>query len=340
MHEAGRIDEARACYQRAIQVDPRSANAHFNLGSLLQAAGHADEAAAAYRQAVAINPRMAPAWSNLALVAQAQGRLHEAREHLDRALALAPQAWQLQLNQGDLLQDLNEHAAAIAAYDRVLAMQPAEPQALCSRGLAYLTLGQFVQGWADYEHRVACPQYNTQRFPQPRWNGAPLLRETLLIHAEQGLGDTLEFIRYVRNVSQLAKNFLVQVQPALVPLLTTSGIPNLLPAGAPLPPFDFHAPLLSLPHILGTTLETVPREVPYLAADPALVAHWRGQLARFPGLKIGIAWQGQPGYHYDRLRSFPLAAFESLATLPGVRLFSLQKGPGANSSTHWRAGSR
>jgi hypothetical protein len=156
-----------------------------------------------------------------------------------------------------------------------------------------------------------------------------LARRTLLLHAEQGLGDTLQFVRYAKLAEQQNGDIVVEVQPALMPLLTASGFRGLIPRGSPLPRFDVQAALMSMPRICGTTLETVPANVPYLAADSRLVENWRERLRSLPGLKVGIAWQGSPGYRFDRFRSIPLVQFAPLAEVAGVQLISLQKNAGA-----------
>ncbi|HVS40370.1 MAG TPA: hypothetical protein VMS17_32735, partial [Gemmataceae bacterium] len=165
------------------------------------------------------------------------------------------------------------------------------------------------------------------------WDGGPLQGRTILLHAEQGLGDTLQFIRYAPLVKAKGGHVVVQCQGSLIPLLSRcAGVDSLVPWGAKPPPFDVYAALLSLPALLGTTLSNIPNEVPYLHADPALVEHWRRQLAIVPGFKVGVAWQGSIRHAWDRHRSVPLSSFAPLAAVPGVRLISLQKGPGSEQA--------
>ena len=161
------------------------------------------------------------------------------------------------------------------------------------------------------------------------WDGTPLAGRTLLIHAEQGLGDTLHFVRYVRLAERLGDKICVEVQPALAPLLKASGFRGVIPGGTALPHFDVHAAMMSLPGILGTTLANMPARVPYLAADPKLLKAWRCRLRGLGGFKIGIIWQGNAAYTMDRFRSIPLAEFAPLAEVPGVQLVSLQKHAGS-----------
>jgi hypothetical protein len=189
--------------------------------------------------------------------------------------------------------------------------------------------GDFAGGWSDYEARWQQAGFALPPYKQPRWNGSPLGGKTILLWAEQGLGDTVQFIRYAPLVKQRGGRIIVASQPALIRLLQSCpGIDQLVAKDTPPPPFDVYAPLMSVPGIMGTTMTNVPGTVPYLHADPTLVEHWRRELAALKGFKIGIAWQGNPGYRKDRFRSVPLAYFEPLSRISGVQLLSLQKGPG------------
>ncbi len=321
-----RMSEAVACYRKALGLRPDDVEALCNLGSALREQQQLDEALSCLQRAVDLQPDAFAAINNLGTVFQDLGRLSDAQRCFERAIELEPEKPKYHANLGTVLLD---RSRAIECFERALRLQPDNAQALCNRGMAWLSLGDFLPGWAGYEHRVDCPQFNTGRFPQPLWDGSPLAGRTLLIHCEQGLGDTLQFIRYVNMVESRGGTVIVAVQAALVPLLAQSGFTGLVPEELlPLPAFDVYAPLLSLPRILRTEVETVPHDVPYLRAEPALVETWRGELDPYDGLKVGIAWQGRTHYRFDRLRSIPLEHFAPLAR-PGVRLLSLQKGPGA-----------
>jgi hypothetical protein len=191
-------------------------------------------------------------------------------------------------------------------------------------------MGHFEQGWPSYEWRWKCKEFGSMPpLRAPLWDGSPLDGRTILIHAEQGLGDTLQFIRYVPLVQQRGGRVIMMCQPPLMRLLAhCPGIERLIPHGETPPEIDLHVPLLSLPKLLGTTVESVPADGPYLDADSDLVEIWRHRLAAYPGFKIGIAWQGNPKFRLDRIRSIPLAQFAPLADVPGVHLLSLQKGAG------------
>ena len=164
---------------------------------------------------------------------------------------------------------------------------------------------------------------------QPRWDGSPLEGRTILLCYEQGHGDTMQFIRYAEMVKQQGGTVIVECQAPLVRLLAgCAGVDQVIAHGEPRPPFDVHIPLLNLPGVFHTSLETVPAKVPYLAPDPEAVTQWKKKLGRKKGLKIGIAWQGNPDFRKDCFRSIPLTHFGMLAETPGVRLFSLQFGTG------------
>jgi len=187
----------------------------------------------------------------------------------------------------------------------------------------------FARGWPEYEWRWHRRQAVQRNFYATRWDGSPLAGRTILLHAEQGLGDTLQFVRYASLVKRRGGTIIVECQPPLVKLLTgCPGIDQVVAYGDALPPFEFHAPLMSLPAIFGTTVETIPQEVPYLLADPELRQKWRGELEGMREFKVGIVWQGRPEPPWVGNRSIPLRKYAPLAQVPGVKLFSLQKGPG------------
>jgi hypothetical protein len=196
-------------------------------------------------------------------------------------------------------------------------------------------MGRFEQGWPGYEWRWKVEEFGAlPPLHQPQWDGSPLEGRTILIRTEQGLGDTLQFIRYIPLVHRRGGRVILLSQPPLTRLQACiPGVERLLAHGDPVPEFDVHVPLLSLPGLLGTRLETVPADVPYLEAEPPLVEAWRHRLGSYPGFKVGIVWQGNPKYLQDRARSTCLAQFAPLARVPGVHLFSLQKGPGAEQLT-------
>ncbi len=328
----GRLAEAAAQYQEALRLKPDYAKAHYNLGSALQDQGQLAEAVAQYKEALRLKPDYAEAHNNLGIALQDQGQLAEAVAQYQEALRLKPDYAEAHLNLGNALKDQGQLTEAVAQYQEALRLKPDYAEAHWNRAMAWLLAGDFERGWPEFQWRWQCKDLISSKrsFSQPLWDGSSLAGRTILLHAEQGLGDTIQFIRYAPLVKRRGGTVVLECQPALLPLLQScAGVDRLLAQGSSLPPFDVHAPLLSLPGILETTLSTIPAEAPYLFADANLDEHWRQELSHLQGFKIGIAWQGNPIHKKDKQRSIPLSVFEPLARLEGVRLFSLQKGTGS-----------
>ncbi len=358
-----KLDQAEQCFRIALDARPDFPETLSNLGSVCRDRKQYDEAIALFRRALAAKPDFAQAYHNLGTVFHDQRKFEEALECYQRALELEPDSAEAQLNVGSALQMLGEMDEALALYQKSIAtdakqarahyclaaalhtlghddealesyaealqLKPDYPEAHYNRSFVYLARGELAKGWSDYEWRLQCADYKGRRFNVPRWDGTPLGGRTLLIHTEQGLGDTLHFIRYVRLVQRQGGTVYVEVPPVLLPLLRSSGVTGIIPGGSPLPKFDLEIPLLSLPGTLGTTLENIPAHVPYLSAEPRMIKHWRSQVRGLPGFKVGIVWQGNRDYAFDRFRSIPLTAYAPLADVPGVTLVSLQKGHGS-----------
>src|SRR5439155_3669588 len=207
-------------------------------------------------------------------------------------------------------------------------LRPDFAEAHTGLSLLLLLLGDLPQGWKEYEWRWRTRTLVPRPYPQPLWHGSPLAGKTILLYTEQGYGDTLHFIRYADLLKKRGATVIMESPKPLIPLLSrTPGIDRLIEQGSAPPPFDVHAPLLSLPGALQTTVETIPANIPYLVADPAIVTKWQERLRDLQGFRIGIVWQGNPK-HPEQYRFMPLRWFGMLAEVPGVRLVSLQKGAG------------
>jgi tetratricopeptide (TPR) repeat protein len=325
----GRLDEAVASYGQALRLHPDHADAHHNLGFALTRRGSPHEAEAHYRAAVRLQPDHAEAHHNLALLLRQEGRLPEAVAHFREAIRIRPDHVQALHNLGLALVGLGEVEDGLAHYERVLRLRPDEPETRFCRSLVWLLRGDFARGWAEYEWRWRSRLAPPMRHTQPAWDGSGLAGKAVLLHAEQGLGDTLQFVRYASLVKQRGGTVIVECQPALVPLLRSCpGIDRVVVPGESLPPIDAQTPLLSLPRIFATTAETISAPVPYVFADEQLVERWRRELSGLRAFKVGVAWQGSPTHLWDRQRSVPLEHFAPLAAVPGVRLISLQHGYG------------
>jgi tetratricopeptide (TPR) repeat protein len=327
--EQGKMHEAGACYQQALRLNPNHAEAHNNLGIVYTELARHDEAIACLQQALRLRPTYAQAHNNLAIALRDRGDLEAAVASYQQALRLDPNYADAYNHLGMVLMELGRMDEARAAFDQALRLRPDFPEALGNRGMVLLVQGDLEHGWPEYEYRWKCRGFVKRTLPQPQWDGSPLAGRTILLHAEQGLGDTLQFVRYVPLVKERGGTVLLETPAALHELLAAlPGVDRLLASGEPLPPFDVHAALLSLPYLFRTTLETIPAGVPYLTADASLVEHWRRELAHLREFKVGINWQGNPKNPTQHYRAIRLAHFAPLARVPGVRLLSLQKGAG------------
>jgi ADP-heptose:LPS heptosyltransferase len=310
-------------------LKPSYAEAHANLGVALCTQRNFEEAMAHCKQGLQLKPDFAEAHTALGNVLKDLGQLEEAIACCREALRLKPNLATAHTNLGIALCEQMKVEDAVASFQQALRLQPDSAEAHKSLAMTWLLMGNFEQGWPEYEWRWKCEPSMLPGFRQPLWDGFPLQGRTILVYTEQGLGDALQFIRYAALVKGRGGQVLVACPASLVPLLASCpGIDRLIPQNGPLPHFDTHAPLLSLPGIFGTSLATVPANVPYLFADDVLIDHWRQELNQTSTFKIGIAWQGSPSYRRDRFRSIPLAHFAALTRSQGVHLLSLQKGPG------------
>jgi len=329
LHRRDQLDQALRHYARAAALDPGHAMAWNNMGVVLRRQGRRPAAIACYRRAVALKPADPTHRSNLGNVLRDLGRLEEAVAESGRAVELVPDSAGALHNHGLVLQDLGRHDDAIAAFDRAIALEPTGPNYQWDRALNLLMKGDLAAGFVEYEVRWKLPQHPPARIPAPEWRGEPLTGRSLLLHPEQGFGDTIQFARYAPMVKAKGAGRVILVcQPALVRILSTiEGVDQVLAQGSPLPTYDLHAPLLSLPRLFGTTLATVPAPISYLRAPtgPGF------ELERPPGtrLAVGLVWAGKPSHRNDHNRSCPLAQFLALMGDPRIAFYSLQKGPRA-----------
>jgi hypothetical protein len=323
-HQKGNLAQAEPLYRQILQADPSHPDALHMLGMLAQQTGHPDAALALIRRALAVNPDNADAQNSLGTLLKDQDQLAEATACFRRALQLHPGYANAHCNLGNVLKDQGELSEAAASYRQALLIDPCHKPTLWNRALLRLLQGHFADGWPDFELRFARPGMGPRLCPQPRWDGTPLDGKTILVHAELGLGDTIQFARYLPMVKARAGNVIFECQPSLIALFKRlQGADQIIAAGSPVPPFDVHIPLLSLPGLFGTTLDTIPADIPYVSVDATPMS-----VEPTTATKIGIAWQANPRHQGHRHKSFSLSSFEALAHLEKVRLFSLQVGPG------------
>jgi len=359
---AGRFAEAAAAYRRSLALNRAAPRTHNNLAVALAEQGRYGSALAHYREAIRLDPDYAPTHYNFANACRALAKYVEAITAYERALTLAPGWAGALLNCGLALAALGQQAAAEGYYRSALARQPDYPEAHNNLGLALqlqgrldeamqhfdralelapvfsnahtnraqlrMLLGDFEQGWAEYEWRWRLAGVALRTLPIPHWDGSRLDGRTLLIRAEQGFGDTIQFVRFAARLEQAGIKVFLECQPALTSLLSRApGVRQAFARGLPLPECAAQIPLASLPRALGITdpaAETM--DAHYLQPDPKLQAQWREKLALTGSLHIGIAWKGSSGHPQDCHRSIAPAHFAALAAVPGVKLVSLQPG--------------
>jgi tetratricopeptide (TPR) repeat protein len=329
----GRADEALTHFRAALAAEPRYVAAHFNLANTLDAIGLHSEAVAAFEATLALQPQFPPALFGLGNALAALGRHAEAAPRFERAVGLEPTFSLAWLSLGSAHHALGAHAAALRAFDQALRLRPDLASAHMNRALTLLTLGDFARGLPEYEWRLAMTA-ESGASALPRWRGEPIEERTLLVQAEQGFGDTLQFIRFVSLLRKCAARVVLEIQPELIPLvapLAGAWRVTLIACGAPRPPADFHCPLLSLPLALGMTHHTLPSRTPYLAAPPEYQRKWRGSLGGQAKRKIGLAWSGR--IQAQENRTMPLAALDPLFALDGIDWIVLQPSLSADERT-------
>jgi Tfp pilus assembly protein PilF len=327
--KAGRTDELLDFLREVLRSNPNRAEAHHATGLVQAALGEWDEAVRSDRRALELRPRYAEAACDLGSALLELDRVDEAVESFRHAIELNPGLAESHNNLGTALARQCKPEEALACFDEALRLQPDYSECRVNRAATLLMMGDYERGWVDFEWRWRGTDFARQMV-KPLWDGSPLEGRTILLVAEQGVGDTLQFIRYAALVKERGGTVIVACQKALLPLLESCpGIDQLAAHDEIRADFDVYAPFMSLPRILGTTLDTVPATVPYLHARPELVEFWRRELRPLGRFLVGVAWQGSPKYGRDHLRSFRLTEFEPLARLPGLTLISLQKGLGA-----------
>jgi tetratricopeptide (TPR) repeat protein len=325
----GRTAEALASWGRALEIDPDHFEALHSRGNALYNLKCFDAALADYERVLALRPNDLDVLNNRGGSLVGLGRPDEALGSYDRALRIAPKSPVLLINKGHVLADQHEFEPALSNYAEAAATETMRPEAKWCESLVRLRLGQFAQGWRDFEWRWQQTSWVPQRrnFTEPLWLGRePLAGRTILLHAEQGFGDTLQFVRYAKRVSDLGATVLLEVQAPLKRLLSDiEGIAQVLARGEPLPRFDLHCPLMSLPLAFGTALSTIPADIPYLRAPADRVARWHARLGERRSLRVGIAWAGSSLHKNNHQRSIALSRFAALLAASGIEFVNIQK---------------
>ena len=323
------LDEARESFERAIVLEPGRAEAHNNLGVVFRGLGLFEEAEAKHRDALKLNPAYADAHNNLGIVCRDTGRLEESAACHERALEIKPDYAEAWNNLGNTRRSEGRLQEALACYDKALSLRPEDAEARFNRSLVELLSGDYANGWRDYEARYRRKRNAPRGFPQPLWRGEALDGKRILLHAEQGLGDTIQFLRYVPMVRAAGGAVILDVPASLLRMAAElPGLEALVASGEELPEFDWQCPMMALPLAFGTSLDSIPA-VTYLAAPGEAVSaaealEWPGH-----GMRVGLVWSGNPKYPDDRHRSIALRSLGPVLAVGGAHFFSLQLGPAA-----------
>jgi len=326
-HRAGRLDEAIQGYTDSLALDPQQPQAYNNMGVALRASGAFHAAIASYHLAIALRGDDPGSHSNLGNALRALGRHEEAEMHHREAIALDSGYLEAHYNLGLVLKDQGKLDEALACLEAVVEQKPDYVDAHWDLALALLMKGDLESGFQEYEWRWRLAENQPRHFDEPDWRGDPLDGRTILLHAEQGIGDSIQFARYVALVARRGGRVVLECQKTLVDLFATLDGPTEIAArGDALPDFDVHAPLLSLPHIFKTELGSIPATANYLAADSARVEKFDEAIdaQRF---NVGLVWAGKPTHRNDRNRTAGIEPFIGLLGTPGCAFHSLQVGP-------------
>lgn len=326
-------------YKQAIRLRPDYAIAYNNLGLALKSLGRDDEAIEYYKQAICIKGDYSEAYNNLGIALKDQGQLDEALENYTKAIRLKPDYPESYNNMGTVLHSQGRYDEAIEKYEQVIRLQPDHAGAHWNHSLLLLLTGRYSEGWKEYQWRRKIKSA-TFAYPhcyeKPCWDGSSFAGKRLLVHYEQGMGDNLQFVRYLPMVKARGGTVIFESPKAMYGLMrrfdAIDELVEAVPESKPDVEFDLYTSIMDLPYIFGTTLETIPSDVPYLYADSAKVKYWRDRLTG-AGFKVGLVWGGRPIRANEVLtlqyRSCSLEHFEPLANIPTVQLYGLQKGPAA-----------
>jgi tetratricopeptide (TPR) repeat protein len=332
--QQGALETAAGAFRHAIRSRQDHAEAHANLGKTLQELGRPEEALAACDAALSIKPHHAEAHSNRGNILKALGRLDEAAAAHSTAIRFKPDFAEAHYNLGNTLKAQGRLGEAIHAHSQAVRLRPDFAAARVNLGMERLLSGDLPRGWADYEWRLraACGHLQPRMFSQARWRGEALDGRTILLHAEQGLGDTIQFCRYAPLVALRGGCVVLEVPRPLLRLLSSlAGVTRLIAAGDPLPDFAVHCSLMSLPLAFGTDIDTIPAEVPYLSARPETACAWQDRLGPKTRRRVGLVWSGglrpdQPELRVvNERRNIPLPLIGQLNHLD-IDFVSLQKG--------------
>jgi len=327
---ANLMDQSISAFERAIQLKPEEPTFHNGLGTVLAENRMYEKAVARYRRAIELKPDYADAWNNLGGTLRELDRLSEAESAIGRAIQIEPNLASAHSNLAIVLMDQQRFIEAIESFHRAIAARPDYREAHHNLGMLHLLLGDFQRGWEEYQWRPITPL----QIRQPTWRGEDLRGKTIFLHAEQGIGDTIQFARFIPILQEKGAHVLIGCHPELSGLV--GGLAQIVHRGDRFPPFDFYCPLLNVPMVLGTNVNNIPARIPYLKADEERSKLWRERLGPRKGnLRVGLAWAGSPKHADDARRSIALEKFAPVLANPNIEFISLQVGPaGARAAQH------
>jgi Flp pilus assembly protein TadD len=333
-HQTGHHSLAVEWIGQALALEPNDPDALCNLGEAYRAMGQLDDAAASYRRALVLEANHAEAGDNLGIVLAEQGNFEEAIAAHRRAIELKPDLATAHNNLGSALIEIGHIGEATAAFRQAIALKPDYSDAKFNYALALLLQGDFTQAWPWYEARLDDPSWQMRNLPQPMWNGEPLEGRRILVQAEQGFGDAIQFVRYTRLLAARGAHVILECPYILARLLSrASGVGEIAIAGDTLPAFDLRVSMLSLPMLFQTRPETIPREIPYLFAENGLSELWKIRLGERSGrLRVGLAWAGRSENARLRKRHLDFEMLRPLLEVNGADFFSLQMDGGSNGT--------
>ncbi len=341
IHQQGNASHAEKVYRSVVKREPRHVNAWCYLGIALHDLKQYAQSVAAYEQALSLQPNFPIALNNMGNSLRYLGRVQEADNAFQKALDLTPDYFNAYRNRGTLHAWTGRVDLAFKYYYQAMQINPADAELHRNLGVIHLYQGNFTEGWREYDYRWKCTDAIQYFYKQPKWLGEPLEGKTVLLYCEQGLGDTIHFIRFAKVLKDRGARTIVHVQPPLLALLQgCKGIDYLIPNSLKIDqPFDYHCSLLDVASVLQIDDTNIPDAVPYIEVQKSLLDYWRGVLTReLPPakLRVGLVWQGNPDHQADLFRSVPLNVLTPLADIEGIQLISLQRGAGTEQLKAWK----
>jgi tetratricopeptide (TPR) repeat protein len=337
------LEDAADLYRKAIQINSHYPEAHNNLAITLNELGLKKQAIEEYKKAIQLKPDFCHAYTNIAIAETQIGQLNDALQHAKKAIELSPEIPQYHYNLANALKAIGNCQDALKSYDRAISFKPDYPEAIWNRAITLLLSGDLAIGFEQYkkrrDSRLEIFTY-PNKFDKPIYTSGSLAGKRLLVHWEQGLGDSIQFVRFLPLIKKLGAHIIYEERKALIDIFKNiDGIDELVthrPGIKPEVDFDMYAPLMDLPAILGVTTDSIPAKVPYIRPDKQKSEIWKQRL-KTTDLKVGIVWAGKPKHGNDHNRSCSLADFAPLAAIEGVKTYSLQKGDAARQIQQYKA---